>query len=283
MLTSDELRARADEYYWFHSIDLGQGVRTRGVSELALSLDQLPDFKGSSVLDIGAWDGYYSFLAESQGASRVVALDHYVWGVDLVARTEYWDQCEKDGRLPDHSMDTARFWNPDLPGKRSFNFAKDTLNSKVEDVVADFATVDLDELGSFDVVLYLGVLYHMKEPLTCLERLRRATRRVAVIETEALHLHGFEHDNLLQFHSGRDVQSDFGNWYVPNIGAIHSLCIAAGFSSVETVKGPPAPPEPAPVDISLCQRIRQLRAPIVPEPPLSAPTQAYRAVVHAFV
>ena len=39
--------------------------------------------------------------------------------------------------------------------------------------MADFQTVDLAEVGQFDVVLYLGVLYHMKEPLTCLERLRR--------------------------------------------------------------------------------------------------------------
>ena len=40
-------------------------------------------------------------------------------------------------------------------------------------MLADFATVDLDTVGQFDVVLYLGVLYHMKEPLTCLERLAR--------------------------------------------------------------------------------------------------------------
>ena len=56
--------------------------------------------------------------------------------------------------------------------------------------LADFQTVDLDEVGQFDVVLYLGVLYHMKEPLTCLERLRAVTKEVAVIETEAVHIAG---------------------------------------------------------------------------------------------
>ena len=87
MTTPEELQAQADAIAWFHSIDLGQGVRTYGLSELALPPEQLPDFTGRSVLDIGAWDGYYSYLAERHGASRVVALDHYAWGVDIPARS----------------------------------------------------------------------------------------------------------------------------------------------------------------------------------------------------
>jgi len=156
----------------------------------------------------------------------------------------------------------------------------EVLDSKVEDVVADFTTVDLEELGTFDIVLYLGVLYHMKEPLTCLERVRKVTRRVAVIETEALHLHGFDHERLLQFHAGSDVQRDFGNWFVPSIGALESLCVAAGFSSVKIVAGPPSG-VPEPITRALQRRIRGLRSGAAPPP--SAPTQAYRALVHAFV
>ena len=37
------------------------------------------DFSGKSVLDIGAWDGAYSFAAERRGASRVVAVDSFCW------------------------------------------------------------------------------------------------------------------------------------------------------------------------------------------------------------
>ena len=78
--------------------------------------------------------------------------------------------------------DETEFWQPDLPGRRGFEFAAATLGSMVEPLMADFQTVDL-ELGQFDIVFYLSVLYHMKEPLTCLERVRAVTKEVAVIET----------------------------------------------------------------------------------------------------
>ena len=106
--------------------------------------------------------------------------------------------------------------------------------------MADFQTVDLDALGQFDVVLYLGVLYHMKEPLTCLERLRAVTREVAVIETEAVHLQGLDHEVLLQFHAGSSLRTDFGNWYVPTIEALHNLCRAAGFARIAPSSAAPA-------------------------------------------
>src|SRR5215212_405478 len=77
--------------FWFHSVDLGMGVITPGVKsherlreELA-SL-RLPDLRGKDVLDIGAWDGFFSFAAERLGAARVVALDHHVWGLDREAK-----------------------------------------------------------------------------------------------------------------------------------------------------------------------------------------------------
>ncbi len=132
------------------------------------------------------------------------------------------------------------------PGRRGFDFAHRLLESKVEPVVADFATTDLEPLGTFDVVLYLGVLYHMMEPLTCLQRLRQVTREVAVIETVALHVPALPEHGLLEFFAAGDLNRDFGNWYTPTIVALHGLALAAGFSRVETVKGPPAWPHPQP-------------------------------------
>ena len=146
-------------------------------------------------------------------------------------------------------------------------------------MVGDFQKVDLDELGQFDVVLYLGVLYHMKEPLTCLERLRAVTKEVAVIETEAVHIQHLDDEALLQFHAGSDLRTDFGNWYVPTIAALHNLCRAAGFARIETIVGPPpAPPDPAPS--SLQRAVRRAAGAGTPLP--SAPSQNYRAIVHAF-
>jgi tRNA (mo5U34)-methyltransferase len=264
----EDLQARVHEVGWFHCIDLGGGIVTPGASTSPLSSDQFPDFTGRSVLDIGAWDGYYSFLAEQGGARSVTALDHYVWGVDIYERQMYWGECAVRGELPDHSRDLTDFWRPDLPGQRAFNLAKEALQSKVEAVVADFMTVDLATLGRFDVVLYLGVLYHMQEPLTALERVRKVTERVAVVETEAVHVPGYEDVELIRFVAGNEINADFGNWYVPSLAGLRSLCRAAGFREVVTVQGPP------PSSDGGATRARRNAAP--------AATR-YRAVVHAFV
>ena len=268
------LQQQVDALPWYHSIDLGHGVVTRGMSDAnnAVTAAQFPAFTGRTVLDIGAWDGYYSFLAERQGASRVVALDHYSWGVDIPARDRYWKQCRESGALPDHARDTTEFWRPELPGKRGFDLACAALDSRVESVVADFTTVDLAALGTFDVVLYLGVLYHMKEPLECLERVRAVTRDVAVIETAAVRVPGDGRHRLLAFHAGSELNRDFGNWYQPNIAALRALVLAAGFSRVEIVQGPPAPRsrwKPNRVWTRLLDRER--------------PMEEFRAIVHAYV
>jgi tRNA (mo5U34)-methyltransferase len=267
--SSQELRDRADAIAWFHSIDLGEGVVTDGLSNLLLTEAQLPDFSGKTVLDIGAWDGYYSFTAERGGATRVVALDHYVWGVDFAARDQYWNECRARGELPDHERDTTEFWRPELPGRRGFELAKEALASNVEPVLADFTTADLDAIGTFDVVLYLGVLYHMKEPLTCLERVRAVTREVAVIETSAMRVVGVEGVPLVRFHAGNELNADFGNWYQPNVEAIEALALAAGFAKVEVVHS--APP---------MRRSRAIAAGLKPQPKL---VREFRAVVHAYV
>jgi tRNA (mo5U34)-methyltransferase len=281
MMSPEALQAQTDALMWFHSIDLGHGVVTKGLAVQPPGSEILPDVTGRSVIDIGAWDGKYSFLAEQAGASRVVALDHYVWGVDFVARGAYWNECFAQGTLPDHSRDLTDFWQPDLPGRRGFEYAKSVLGSKVEPVVADFATTDLEPLGVFDVVLYLGVLYHMKDPLGCLERVRSITREVAVIETEAVHVANLDHERFLQFHAGSEVQADFGNWFVPTNECLHALCRAAGFSSVRTVVGPPSTPTPRPEPFRtrVARRIGH-----IPRTDLtSAPSTNYRAVVHAYV
>ena len=108
MVTPEELQTQADYLMWFHSIDLGNGVVTKGLGVQPRGAEILPDVSGRSVLDIGAWDGKYSFLAEQAGASRVVALDHYAWGVDFGARGAYWNECFAQGTLPDHSMHSDR-------------------------------------------------------------------------------------------------------------------------------------------------------------------------------
>jgi tRNA (mo5U34)-methyltransferase len=270
------LRARVEALRWHHRIDLGGGIVSPGLADRFEALEAtLPELRGRSVLDIGAWDGYYSFLAERRGAARVVALDHYVWGVDLPERNLYWEQCKAQGVTPDPSLDETRFWRPDLPGQRSFNLARAALQSGVEDVVTDFMTCDLDALGTFDVVLYLGVLYHIVEPVTALQRLRRVTREVAVIENEGVHVPGYARNALLRFFPGDDLAGDYGNWFATSESALHAMCRAAGFRHVETKVGPPVTPEPANAAARVAGLVRRRLG-------RTQPVSRYRLVVHAY-
>ena len=80
-----DLAARAEAIRWYHTIDLGGGVVTKGIDDSALRLARLDlpqSLAGLTVLDIGAWDGFFSFEAERRGAARVVAADYFSWHGD---------------------------------------------------------------------------------------------------------------------------------------------------------------------------------------------------------
>jgi tRNA (mo5U34)-methyltransferase len=231
--------------FWWHSIDVGEGIVTPGYRSAGgaedLAVLALPDLRGLSVLDIGAWDGFYSFAAERAGARRVVALDYYVWALDLERFFADWRECE----TPQPGFE-QKFLQPDqLPGKRGFDVAHRLLGSQVEERVLEFMEADLGALGVFDVVLYLGVLYHMTDPLGALRRVREVTGSVAIIETQAVVLRGMNDKALVEFYPGAELNRDPSNWWVPTDAALVGLCQAAGFSSVETRVGPPPLPDGA--------------------------------------
>ncbi len=160
MITSvEETRARVNVLRWYHTIDLGGGVVTNGVdnSPERLARLHLPDsLSGKSVLDIGAWDGFFSFEAERRGASRVVASDYYAW----------------------HGLG----WGTGQ-GKTAFELARTVLGSRVEDIDIDVLDLAPERVGTFDVVLFLGVLYHLPNPLLALERVASVTNGMLILET----------------------------------------------------------------------------------------------------
>jgi len=100
-------------------------------------------------------------------------------------------------------------------------------------------TADLEKLGSFDVVLYLGVLYHLRNPLLALERLVTLTGEVAIIESEAIVIPGFEHRAFCEFYETNELADDPSNWWAPNLTALRGMCRAAGFARVEVFTEPP--------------------------------------------
>ena len=231
--------------FWFHSIECGDGVVTHGVKPLSVLKEELaamalPSLVGKSVLDIGAWDGFFSFAAEEAGAKRVLALDHYVWSMNLASQQRYWRTCREHGVAPKPYHLVPGHWEPGtLPGKIGFDVAHRIKESVVEQLVADFMTVDLVEVGQFDVVFFLGVLYHLEEPFKALKRLSLVTRELAVIETAAVLLPAHDDVGLFEFYESSELGADIGNWFAPNLTGLAKACRAAGFKDVQATSRPP--------------------------------------------
>jgi tRNA (mo5U34)-methyltransferase len=275
--------------FWFHSFDLGNGVTTSGFKSAnhlknELQALRLPDLRGKSVLDIGAMDGFYSFEAERRGAKRVVALDHYAWSLDLAQHIKYMRECRERGVVPVPDQ-SGPHWRPsELPGKRGYDTIHRALESRVETLVANFMEINVDDLGVFDVVLFLGVLYHMENPLEALKRVARVTGEVAIIETAAVVVPGYEHLAVCEFFESNELDGDMSNWWAPNEKALGGLCRAAGFRRVDMIAGAPRRPLPDGTRSSAASFTakvwnhtrRRLSRQSIPE------IHRYRAIVHAW-
>jgi tRNA (mo5U34)-methyltransferase len=207
---NDNLQARVDALRWCHTIDLGQGVITKGVDSTQparLSRVQLPaNLSGRSVLDIGAWDGFFSFEAERRGAARILAADYYAW----------------------HGLG----WGTGQ-GKAGFELAREALGSRVEDVDLDVMDLSPERIGTFDIVLFLGVLYHLPNPLLALEHVASVTGDLLIVET-VVDMVGFDRP-AVAFYPGRELNGDPTNWWGPNVAAVHGMLHSVGFKRVETM------------------------------------------------
>ncbi len=203
--TPEELRAEVATRNWFHTIDLGNGVVTPGYEDTAAKFPHMglpDDLTGKTVIDIGAYDGVFSFEAERRGAARVLATDGVAWT-----------------------------W-PGGDARRNFELACEVLGSSVES-----QTITVEELspeavgGTFDVVLFYGVLYHSPDPLGYLKRVRSVTGGMAIIET-AVDLLDVEVP-ALAYYPDASFNNDGSNWFGPNIAALDGLLRDAGFGTVE--------------------------------------------------
>lgn len=266
------LNARAREVIaacpeWYHSIALTPEVVTPGraaleVSENTLAKLHLPDLHGKSVLDIGAYDGFFSFATERLGAKRVVALDDYVWCTDMQAYMAQWRRARETGATIPSPRDSAH-WQPDaLPGKRPFDAARKFFNSGVEPVIGNFMDVRPSDLGRFDVVLFLGVLYHMEEPLTAL---RRAAAFLSPggfigIETEAMDIAYASERSLFEFFPTNELNNDASNWWAPNVEGLKSLMNASGLVDCTVHQGAPQRTKLARLQAMLSHKQTRFRA-----------------------
>jgi tRNA (mo5U34)-methyltransferase len=293
-------RERAEEALrlcpeWYHSIELAPGITTPGYApaetlKRELMNLRLPTLRGKSVLDIGAYDGFFAFAAERLGAKRVVALDHYAWSADMAGYMKDMRESIRTG-TPMPPPHKSRHWRPEeLPGRRPFDTARSILGSRVEPIVGDFMTIDLTDLGRFDVVLFLGVLYHLEAPLQAMRRVASVTAPdgLAVIETEAMEIPGSGNAAFCEFFPGQELNNDPSNWWAPNAKALEGLCRAAGFGEVTLFMEPPRPPR-RPLGARLRSAIKHFifethlpkRFGYGEEPETPFPRLRYRAIAHA--
>jgi tRNA (mo5U34)-methyltransferase len=239
----EQLRDHVSRTGWYHSIDLGGGVVTPGGKSVAdisreWELFNLGDLSGQSVLDIGGIDGAYAFRAEQAGANPVAVLDHYLWATDSDRYTQIYEEHRAAGAVPPapHESDA---WHPEsTPTRWRFDTARQALGSNVKALPLDFADCDLAAVGRWDVVLFLGVLYHMPDPIGIMRRVAAVTAKQAIIETEAMFIRG-QPDALWRFFPGGELNGDRSNWWVPNMNALLGLMGAAGFADTEILADEP--------------------------------------------
>ncbi|HLJ94225.1 MAG TPA: DUF1698 domain-containing protein [Gemmataceae bacterium] len=207
--STEQIQAEVDQIRWFQQIDLGSGIVTPGAEHSPGKLEILgipEDLRGWSVLDVGAWDGFFSFEAERRGARPVLATDHFCW--------------------------SGGGWGT----KHGFDLARRVLRSKVQDKRIDVLDHSPETVGVFDLVLFLSVLYHMRHPLLALEKMASVTRRLLILET---HVDMLDCPRpAMAFYPGAELCNDGSNWCGPNPAMIEAMLRTVGFQTIQIHRGP---------------------------------------------
>jgi tRNA (mo5U34)-methyltransferase len=217
-MTSAEIQARIEALKpWFHNMELG-GVATAPDHFLGdypnikwrKFAGTIPaDLHGKSVLDIGCNAGFYSMEMKRRGAERVVGID-----------------------FDDSYLAQARF------------------AAEVNELDIEFAKLSVYDVGTlaekFDVVLFMGVLYHLRHPLLALDLIRehvagdmlvfQSMQRGSAEVGEVQENYQFWDTDLfdapefpkLHFIEHR-YANDPTNWWVPNRAAVEAMLRSAGF------------------------------------------------------
>lgn len=208
-----DLASKVATYRWYHTLDLGGSVLTRGMFDHRPVLNRylLPDdLRGLRCLDVGTMDGFWAFEMERRGASEVIAADlddpeKLDWPAALRAATE-------------KSLDETK--------EDRFKLAKEQLGSKVTRVVRSVYELDTD-LGVFDLVFCGDLLIHLKDPVTAVERMHKICRHSTII-CNPIAPRRFGRRPIAVFDGIDEFQ-----WWLLSEAAMARLIRAAGFARVD--------------------------------------------------
>jgi tRNA (mo5U34)-methyltransferase len=205
-VTPERVRELVEGREWFHTMDLGSGVFTPGVDDTNRKLGwlRLPEsLVGKTVLDVGSYDGFFAFEAERRGAKRVVAADKFCWELS------------------------------DMADGQGFEIAHWALGSDVEKRVIAVEDISPDTVGTFDIVLFLGVLYHAPDPMRYLRNVYSVCKELLILET---HTDGDDYSRpMMVFYPNKTLNGDPSNFWGPNVACVEAMLLEVGFTKVEVV------------------------------------------------
>ena len=136
-------------------------------------------------------------------------------------------------------MDDYTWSHPDLRGKETFDLVMSRLGIEAESKQIDVADVSIENIGSWQITLFLGVFYHLIDPIAALRRLAAITEEVLILETH-LELRDLS-TPAMAFFPNRELGGDPTNWWAPNAPAVEALLKVFGFERVLTTSNPVSP------------------------------------------
>lgn len=223
--------------YWYHRIELPFGIITPGWAPINPLAYRIPDtLDGKRVLDIGAWDGYWTFEALKRGAKEVVAIDDF---------SDYLGSLDESQRRAWESFDLCR---------AALGYSEDRCK-RIDMSVYD---IDTENLGYFDIVFFFGTLYHLRHPLLALDKISSVCKNEIYIESAILDDfspyrgglgHGYAGQQMvMEFYPGKEYCSNDTNWWVPTLNCLMYMTFTAGFPAIEAWKLTDNPQQ-----VSLCR------------------------------
>jgi SAM-dependent methyltransferase len=203
--------------FWFHTFSLNraEAIYAPGAArDHRYRLPSLPgDFNGMRVLDVGTFDGFYAFLAEHRGATRVLAIDNEQYRLWVAAR-----------------------WGIQLTGAEGFRTIQRLLGSVAEYRRMDAFALDTVE-EEFDFIYCCGILHRVENPLGLLQLLRKRTipGGTVLVETHGVNLENRDGPAIRAAVPGEIYAHDrFVYWGFEDTG-LERLARLAGFSQVDSL------------------------------------------------
>ena len=204
-MEKNEILEKIAKITWYHQFDFGNGVKTVPHGNFSPLWDATKAFlakanlKGKTVLDIGCWDGFWSFTAERAGAARVLATDK---------NNQRW------------IIDDKGFRPAEVGDNQGFRLAHELYHSKVE-YNGNVSVYDLSPAaGRFDVVLFLGVYYHLTHPTYAFTQIRHKLNPGGEVIVEGAVIND-DKTSFAEYYYGKQGEEQYrladpSNWFVPS-------------------------------------------------------------------